>query len=258
MTPKLEYSIGDDVARTTLNRPESMNAIDTELLREWQTALDEIEAADVKLLTVRGADGVFSAGADLEKVNAYIKNDEREKMAEFLTAIHDVTARLESLSVPTLAAVEGYALAGGIELLLACDLAVASTEARIGDQHANYGLAAGGGGTQRIVQATTKHRANDLMFTGRHLSGEQAEEWGIVSRTFPPEDFEDELAALEGELATKSPKAAALTKNLMRVAREVGGEEGLELERRRVTDFNFSDEVLEGLAAFEEGREPDF
>lgn len=255
---KLEYTIEEDMARTTLNRPNSMNAIDIELLREWHTALDNIEDADVKFLTVRGADGVFSAGADLTEVKGLIKNGERDDLAEFLSLIHGITGRLDSFDVPTLAAVEGPALAGGIEILLACDLAVASSEARIGDQHANYGLVAGGGGTQRIGRALPNHRANDLMFTGRHLTGAEAEEWGLVSRTFTPADFEEELAELEAELAAKSRSAAAMTKEMLQLARDGDGEAALELEWRRVTEFNFSDAVMEGLSAFEEGREPDF
>jgi len=258
VTDKLECEIDGGIARTTINRPEKMNCLDIDVAEAWLDALDRIEASDAKALTVRGAGGVFSAGADLAQVQSFIEEDERERMAEFLGLLHDVTGRIRSLPIPTLAAVEGYALAGGIELLLACDMAIATTEARIGDQHANYGLVAGAGGTQRIVEQVSRARANDLMFTGRHVTGETAEEWGLVSRAFEPAEFDSEVRSMEDELAAKSRDAATLTKDLMRIAREDGGEAALELERRRVTDHNFGEDVLEGLEAFEEGRNPEF
>lgn len=258
MTDKLETEIQDDIARTTITRPEKMNSLDIELLEAWLDALDEVEAAEVKLLTIRGAGGIFSAGADLSQVNSFLKGGNREKMAKFLTLVQEVTGRIESSPVPTLAAIEGYALAGGFELLLACDLAITSTEARIGDQHANYGLVAGGGGTQRIVEALPKQRANDLMFTGRRLSGKTAADWGLVSRAVDPANFENELRELEEELASKSREATKLTKELMSLARSSVGEIGMEVERRRVVDHNFGEDVMEGLDAFEANRDPEF
>lgn len=258
MAEKLTYEITDDIARTTINRPEKMNCLDIETLESWIAALEEIATADVKLLTVRGAGGNLSAGADLAQVNSFIKEGDRERMETFLSLVHEVTGRIESLPMPSLAAVEGYTLAGGFEIMLACDLALASTEARIGDQHANYGLVAGGGGTQRVVDRLPKALANDLMFTGRHISGETAKKWGLVSRTTEPEEFDDALRSLEAELALKSRDAAKLTKSLMEIARETGGDVGMELERRRVVDHNFGADVREGLEAFEEGREPEF
>jgi enoyl-CoA hydratase/carnithine racemase len=258
MTDKLLLEIDGDIARTILNRREKMNSIDMELLDDWMDALDEVEAANVKMLTVQGAGGILSAGADLSKTNSAIEAGDREWIADFLSRIHVVTGRLESLSIPTLAAVEGYALAGGLEILLACDMAIASTNARIGDQHANYGLVAGGGGTQRIVEAISKRRANDLMFTGRHIDGATAENWGLVSRAFDPDEFDEALSNLEAELASKSRDAATLTKELMTVARETDRDVGYELEWRRVTDHNFGEDVREGLEAFKERRDPDF
>jgi len=258
VTDKFECEITGGIARTTIDRPGKMNCLDADVAEAWLEALDRIEDADVTVLTVRGAGGVFSAGADLSQVKSFVEAGDKEGLTEYLGLLQEVTSRIRSLAVPTLAAVEGYALAGGIEVLLACDMAVATTEARIGDQHANYGLVPGFGGTQRILEQLPRARANDLMFTGRHLTGETAAAWGLVSRAIESERFEAELRSLEDELAAKSREAATLTKDLMRVARGTDEEAGLEIERRRVADHLFGEDAAEGLEAFEEGREPEF
>jgi enoyl-CoA hydratase len=221
-------------------------------------ALDRIEDADVKALMVRGAGGVFSAGADLVQVKSLVEDGDRARLIEYLGLFQEVTNSIRSLAIPTLAAVEGYALAGGFELLLACDMAVATTEARIGDQHANYGLVAGFGGTQRITEQVSRVRAKDLMFTGRHVTGETAEAWGLVSRAFEPDRFEEELRSLEDELAAKSRDAATLTKDLTRIGRGTDGEIELEIGRRRLADHLLGKDAMDGLEAFEAGREPEF
>lgn len=259
MSPKLEYQKDGNVARMTLNRPSKRNCLDVELLDQWRTAVEAVEAdSDVKVVTVTGSNGNFSAGADLSMFLNAIEADDRAKLQRFIDRIHEVTLALEQLPVPTIAAVRGYALAGGLEVLLACDLRIATEDAIIGDQHANYGLVAGGGGTQRLVRQIDTCRANELMYTGRHLSGTEAEEWGVVNRAVPREDFDDTIANMETELASKSRHAFDLTKNLMRQGRQISKEEALDIERRSVVDHYFTEQAMEGFSAFDEGRQPEF
>lgn len=259
MSPKLEYQVDGNVARMTLNRPSQRNCLDIELLNQWHDAVEAVEAdSDVKVVTVTGASGNFSAGADLSMFLNTIEAGDRVKLQRFIDRIHEITLALEQLPVPTIAAIEGYALAGGLEVLLACDLRIATKDATIGDQHANYGLVAGGGGTQRLVRQIDTCLANELMYTGRHLSGTEAAEWGVVNRAVPAEDLDDTVAELETELIDKSRQAADITKDLMHRGRQLNKEAALDLERRSVVDYYFTEDGREGFSAFDEGRRPEF
>ena len=259
MSENVAYSSADEIVRLTLDRPEVNNCLDIELLDQWLAALDRIEADDdCKAVTLRGASGNFSAGADLAMFLAAIRSGDRETIDKFIRKIHRVTARLEELDIPVLAVVEGFALAGGLEILLACDLRLASTEATIGDQHANYGLVAGGGGTQRLVRQIGTARANDLMYTGRRISGAEAADWGLVSRAVPPAELDAAQAELEESLRGTSRDAASLTKHLMREGTAVDLEHGLALERHAVVDHYFTEDAKEGFRAFDEDRSPEF
>lgn len=259
MPDKLLYQEEDGIARITINRPSSRNCLDIETLNAWNKAIHDIaQNPDVKVLTVRGSEGNFSAGADLAMFLNAIEAGDRRTIDRFIEKIHEVTSGLEKLRIPTIAAVEGFALAGGLEVLLACDLRIVTEEATIGDQHANYGLVAGGGGTQRLIRQIDTCLAKELMFTGRRLTGKEAEEWGIVNRAIPATQFESELSELETELANKSRNAASMTKFLMHEGSQVDMETGLELERRTVVDHYFTDEAIEGFTAFNEDREPEF
>lgn len=259
MPEKIDYSISDGIARITLDRPDVRNCLDIELLDQWLKALDEVQdREDCKAVTVAGAGGNFSAGADLAMFLAAIEDGDRQTIDEFIWKIHEVTARLEHLEVPVLAVIEGFALAGGIEILLACDLRLTSTEAKIGDQHANYGLVAGGGGTQRLIRQIGTARASDLMYTGRRISGATALKWGLVSRAVPPAKLDDVHKHMEERLRATSREAASLTKYLMREGTAVDQERGLALERHAVVDHYFTEEAIEGFRAFDEGRQPDF
>lgn len=259
MSEKLLVEYGDDSVRVTINRPEKRNCLDNETLTEWLAALKRIdEREDVKSLSVHGAGEHFSAGADLSMFLNAIESDDRGPIDRFIRLIHEVTGELEALDIPTVAAVDGYALAGGLEVLLACDLRVATESATIGDQHANYGLVAGGGGTQRLIRQIDVCKANELMYTGRRLTGAEAAEWGLVNRAVPEPEFHDVVDQLVTELGSKSRGAAALTKRLMRRGKQVDKETALELERQSVVDHYFSKDAVEGFTAFAEDRQPEF
>lgn len=259
MDRKLDFEIDSHVGRITIERPEKRNCIDIETLDQWLTALERAEAVeDLKVLTVRGAGGHLSAGADLSLLLDAVERGDRRTVDEFIGKIHRVTRGLEELDVPVLGVVEGYAVAGGLEILLACDLRVATEEATIGDQHANYGLVAGGGGTQRLIREIDQCRAKELMYTGRLLDGIEAEDWGLVNRAVPAAEIETAVTEFEDRLAGKSRNAAGLTKRLMRDGLAVDEEHGLALERHSVVEYYFTDDAREGFRAFVEGRTPEF
>lgn len=259
MVDKLDYTEDGSIARITIDRPNKRNCLDVETLESWSDSLEIIQKnSDIKVLTVRGAGENFSTGADLSMLLEAIHSGNRARIEEFIDNIHSVTGKMEELDVPTIAAIEGYALAGGLEVLLACDLRIAAENAIIGDQHANYGLVAGGGGTQRLIRQIDTCRANELMYTGRRLSGSEAAEWNIVNKAVPSQEFEAEVLQLEKTLAEKSGDAAALTKSLMREGSQMDKKRGLDLERISVIDHYFTEEAIEGFEAFNEGREPKF
>ena len=255
----LEYTHDGRAARLTLNRPDKNNALDRVQLETLTARIQDIEAADdVRVVTVRGAGGTFSAGADLAELKGTIVDGDRDGAAAFLDLIHETLDRLAAVPVPTVAVVEGFALAGGLETVLACDLAICSRDAALGDQHANFGLVAGGGGTQRLPRIVGPRRAKELMFTGRRLSPAEAKEWGLVNRIADPDDLDDAVEELVDTLAEKSRRAASVAKHLVDRGADLDTETGLELEREQVCSYMFEDDAKEGLQAFAEGRAPEF
>jgi enoyl-CoA hydratase len=255
----LEYSHEGRGAHLTLNRPDKNNALDRTMLEAVRDRVAEIEAAgDVRVVTVRGAGGTFSAGADLAELKGAIEDGDRDGVRAFLDLMHEALDTLAAVPVPTVAVVEGFALAGGLETVLACDLTVCARDATLGDQHANFGLVAGGGATQRLPEVVGPRRAKELMFTGRRLSADEAREWGLVNRVADPADLDDAVDELVDTLAEKSGRAAGVAKHLVDRGRDLDMETGLELEREQVSSYLFEADAREGFQAFVEGREPEF
>ncbi len=246
------------VVRATIDRPGARNAINEAVMDGLEAALDTAEATGAKVVVLRGAGGSFCAGADLKLVQTLVAG--RELMAGYVTCLTNLTERLESGPFVSLAVVEGFALAGGCELLMACDLALASTEARIGDRHLEFGLAPGAGGSVRLVRALPKAQARYLLLTGEAITGAQAAEWGLVTMAVPPGELDAAVEAVVARLVRRSGDALRAVK---RMAGAVGTErpvnEAMLAEREIFLDFmETSPDVKEGLAAFAEGRTPRF
>jgi enoyl-CoA hydratase len=256
---EVEYSRDGRAAHIRLNRPEKNNALDTETVRQLREAVETIETDDsVRVVTIRGAGGNFSAGADLASLEDSIQAGDHEAVEEFLAEVQHALTGLSNLPVPVIAIVEGFALAGGIETLLACDLAIASDDAVIGDQHANYGLIGGGGSTQRLARVVGTRKAKELIFTGSRIDGAQASDIGLVNRNAPPDELDEQAEQFVDEIATKGRQTTETAKHLVETSQSTDLETGLELERAVVSSHLFSEDAQEGLAAFNEGREPDF
>ncbi len=225
------------VAHLTLNRPEAMNAITVELGRQLENGLVRMaDEPSVRVIVVGGAGGNFCVGGDfneVERLRAGGTGDVGPLFERFGRAC-DVIAGLD---VPVVAAVEGYAMAGGFELALASDIVLVSDDATLADNHVNFGQVPGGGSSQRLARIVGIQRALGLMLSGERLSGLEAVTWGLAYRSYPPGQFEAGVAGFAATLASKSPAAIGTIKRLVRTGTELPLAEGLDLERRTVADF---------------------
>lgn len=251
------YEMDGGVARVILNRPSQMNAMSPELLEDLDRVCETVERdRRVKVVTLTGAGRAFCAGADLKVVQQLSPDPERWR--GFMDLWHRVYNRIEALPQPVIAGVNGLALAGGLELVLVCDLAVADEGAKIGDQHANFGLVAGGGGSQRLPRVIGLRRAKELMLLGGWLSAREALEWGLVNRVAPAGQLSKTLDEVAGALAALSSSASRTVKTLANRALDVDLGAGLTLEKALVADHMQSADAREGLRAFVEKRKPRF
>jgi len=259
----MEYStvklaVDGPVATLTLNRPHSMNALTPEMVKELALAVNEVDKqADVKALVIRGEGRAFCAGADLDFLGQAF--DDYHVFSGYLKDLNAFFFQLEELPLPVIGLVHGFALAGGLELLLACDMVIASEDARIGDQHANYGLMPGGGSTQRLPRKLGVQRAMELLLTGRWLSGIEAAEWGLVLRAAPADRLEEELEKLVSSLRDKSRPGLGWIKRATHEGLNMALRDGVALEIRSFAQFvATSSHPKEGIQAFKERRQPRF
>jgi len=247
----------DGVARIVLNRPDKLNAISPGLLEDLGDACAAIERdARVRVVTLTGSGRAFCAGADLAVVQEVAGDAARWR--SFIDLWHRVFNRLEALPRVVIAGVHGLALAGGLELVLACDLAVADEQARLGAQHANFGLVAGGGGSQRLPRVIGARRAKELMLLGGWLDAREALAWGLVNRVAPAGQLAETLDRLAAELRDKSVSASATVKALVDRSHDLDLLSGLELEKALVGEHMRSADAAEGLRAFAGKRPPRF
>jgi enoyl-CoA hydratase len=253
----ITYTTGRGIARVTLNRPDRLNAISPELLQDLDRACDAMEAdAAVRVVTLTAAGRTFCAGADLRTVRELSPDPQR--WSAFMGLWHRVFDRIEALPLPVIAGVHGLALAGGLELLLVADLVVADEGARLGDQHANFGLVAGGGGSQRLPRLIGARRAKELMLLGGWLTAAEALAWGLVNRVAPAGRVTAVVEEIAATLAAGSASANRTVKALVNRAFDAELGEGLALERRLVALHMRSADAAEGLRAFAEKRKPVF
>jgi len=240
-----------------LQRPAAMNAISTDLLDELNLALDEIESdQSLRVVVLTGAGRAFCAGADLKALANEAGEVDPGHAVEFVAYAARTIERLAALGQPVIAGVNGLALAGGLELLLACDIVVASTAARIGDAHANYGLIPGAGGSVRLARVVGTHMAKYLAFTGDHFPASSPVLAGLVSEIVEPEQLEARLAELANTLAGKSPLGLRRMKRLISEAPDQPLRDALAAEQRALAEQCHSQDFAEGIAAFAARRLP--
>lgn len=246
----------DRIAKITMNRPEAMNGLDMDILHEMEAALEECENEDeIRVVVITGKGRAFSAGADLKYQLNVIAGDVVREL-EFIRLVGRVTRTIYNLSKPVIAAVNGFALAGGLEILLACDLAIAADNAQIGDQHINYALLPGAGSSQRLPRLIGARKAKEYLFTGKWMSAQEAERLELVNEVVPADKLEEAVAEMAARLASKSPVTMKEMKRLVNQGLETDLHAGLEMEGQACVLHSASDDAREGLMAFVEKREP--
>ncbi len=234
------------------NRPAALNAINAALVGELNAALDTFEADPaIGCIVVAGSAKAFAAGADIKEMHAktYI-----EALAEDFVGDWQ---RLAKVRKPTIAAVAGFALGGGCELAMMCDIIIAADNAKFGQPEIKLGIMPGGGGTQRLTRAVGKAKAMDLCLTGRTMDAAEAERAGLVARIVPAENLEAEALNIAATIAAMPAQAVMLIKESIKHA-ESRLEEGILFERRLFQSLFATQDQKEGMAAFLEKRKPDF
>lgn len=237
------------VGRLTLDRPHAMNAITVDLAQALEAGLRDLADDGVEVIVVRGAGGNFCVGGDFDELER-LRQEGPDATAELFAAFGRACELIGRLPVPVVAAVEGYAMAGGFELLQACDVVLVRDDAKLADNHANFGQVPGGGGSQRLARLVGRQRATAHILTGERLTGLEAVQWGLAYRAAPEVDFDGALAELLGRLTGKSRDAQARTKRLIREGLGLPLAMGLELERRTVVEHLTGEAAAAGIAAF--------
>ncbi len=243
----------DGIGVITLNRPKALNALNTTLMNEVVSAAEQFDAdPEIGAIVITGSERAFAAGADIKEM---ADKTFSEVVSESFFGAWDNLSRLRT---PTIAAVTGYALGGGCELAMLCDILIAGDNAVFGQPEITLGVIPGIGGSQRLTRAIGKAKAMDLILTGRQMKVDEAERAGLVSRVVPAA----ECLATAKEVATtivgKSSIAAGLAKDAVNRAFETTLTEGVRAERGLFYSTFATDDQTEGMAAFVAKREPDF
>ncbi|MCG8595750.1 MAG: enoyl-CoA hydratase [Kiloniellales bacterium] len=242
----------DAVGLITLNRPQALNALCAALIDELAEALDDLEADEaVGAIVVTGSEKAFAAGADIKEMLDKTYMDVYK--GDFITKGWE---RLSKTRKPTIAAVAGYALGGGCEIAMMCDIIIAAESAKFGQPEITIGTIPGSGGTQRLTRFVGKAKAMDLCLTGRMMDAEEAERAGLVARVVPPEKLLEEALAVAGHIASLSRPVVMMAKEAVNRAYETTLAEGILFERRLFHSTFAIDDRKEGMTAFSEKRPP--
>lgn len=243
----------------TLNRPEVMNSLDPTTISELDAAMDAVQAdPEARALVVTGTGRAFCAGADLKFLGGKSGPEGIEDMAGFLHQLLPVFNRLEAFPMPVIAAVNGLALAGGLELVLCCDLVIAAQSAKIGDAHANYGLLPGGGGSVRLPRKIGPTRAKYLLYTADFVPAADLVSAGLVNQVVPDDKLAAAVQAVVDRIVVKSPLGLRRMKQLVDDGLNQPPDTALRLEILAGEVHAKSYDMAEGLAAFNGKRKPKF
>ncbi len=241
------------VGLVTLNRPKAMNALNNQLVRELMDALEAFDKDDnIGAMVVTGNEKAFAAGADIKEMS----DKSLQQMMD-----NDLVGgfgRMMKIRKPVIAAVSGYALGGGCEVAMSCDMIVASETAKFAQPEITIGVIPGAGGTQRLTRAVGKAIAMEMILNNRTLSAQEALQFGLVNRVVPVERTLDEALKLADEIASRAPVAVRVAKKMINQAYELGLTDALNQERQEFYDLFATEDQKEGMKAFIEKRKPDW
>ncbi len=252
----VRLEVEDGLAIVYIDRQEALNALNTQVLEELREVLRGLEERDdVLVLILTGAgDRAFVAGADIKEMLPM----EPVEARRFASLGHEITRTLERMQKPVIAAINGYALGGGCELALACDIRIASEKARMGLPEVGLGIFPGFGGTQRLTRLLGRGRASEMIFTGEPVDAEMAARIGLVNRVVSHETLMEEAKALGKKLTERGPLAFKLAKAAILQSQETGHSAGLDYELEAFSLIFSTVDKEEGLKAFTEKRKPEF
>jgi enoyl-CoA hydratase len=252
----ISWKVEDGVGIATLNRPKALNALNAQTVRELGQLLGAVEGdASLRALVLTGAgDKAFVAGADIAEMSALSALEARR----FAEAGQRTFERLEGLGIPTIAAVNGFALGGGCELAMACDLVYASERARFGQPEVNLGIIPAFGGTQRLQRRVGPARAMEMILTGDMVDAATAKAWGLALEVLPPEKLLEHAVAQARKIASRGPAATAAAKRILRATAAPSLAAGQEMEADAFGMLFGTQDGREGLKAFVEKRPPRF
>jgi enoyl-CoA hydratase/carnithine racemase len=252
----IQYEAADGVATIWLNRPEVKNCVNWELLTNLGAALERAEEDDdVRVVLIRGRGHTFCAGADLNMLDSEFlgTTNNSVKIAQVSARTFD---RAFNLSKPTIAVVEGYAVAGGFELMISCDFCIAADDARIGDFHIRRALFGGAGPIYRLPRYIGLRKTKELLFTGKLLSGKECEDWGLANVSAPAEELEQAIADFVAPMKDKSAFTMRITKLAANRGLDGDTETLIALESMTCNVAHQSEDAREGVQAFLEKRDP--
>jgi enoyl-CoA hydratase len=243
------------VAVLTINRPKALNALNDETLTEIDSAFDSLLSdGQTRVMILTGAEKAFVAGADIGEL---LKAD-AEGGKQISIKGNTLFKKIEDADIVSIAAVNGFALGGGCELAMACDIRIASVKAKLGQPEVNLGVIPGYGGTQRLSRLVGKGKAKELILTGDMLTAEDAQKIGLVEKVVDPEALMDEAQKMAKKIASKGPIAVKLSKKAINYGSETNLDDGIAFEIEKFKEIFGSDDKNEGTQAFLEKRAPNF
>ena len=239
------------VGLVTLNRPQARNALNHQLVIEVMDALEAFDKdSNIGAMVVAGNEKAFAAGADIKEMAS--QSGQQIKDSDHVAAF----VRIRKIQKPVIAAVSGYALGGGCELAMSCDMIVASDSAKFGQPEINIGVIPGAGGTQRLTRAVGKAIAMEMILNNRTLSAQEAYQFGLVNRVMPVDQYLNEALKLAEEIASRAPVAVRVAKKMINEAYEHSLSDGLREEKKEFYDLFATEDQKEGMKAFAEKRKP--
>ena len=241
------------VGLITLNRPQALNALNHQLMRELMDALETFDKNEaVGAMVITGDKKAFAAGADIKEMadKSIEQMMDRDHVAVF--------GRIRTIQKPVIAAVSGWALGGGCEIALSCDMIVASESAKFGQPEINIGVIPGAGGTQRLTRAVGKAIAMEMILNDRRLTAQEAYQVGMVNRVVPVENYLDDALKLAEEIASRAPVAVRAAKKMINQTFEWTLSDGLAAEKQEFYNLFATEDQKEGMQAFIEKRKPDW